>query len=209
MTTLSDSEILEFLREKKLVITNLPADNIQLGSVDLTLGKTVEVVTGDAPIDIEAISKEELKNRTEEVNIEDGYDLKPSEMVTGYSSEKIEMPSDLNGMIVNRNSLAKIGIDAEISQYINPGFSGHKIIVIKNISNRVIRIKAGVRICSLVLFRMGNSAIRSYVSRHDTSKIFNYINSKEMEVSLSKDSKKIDSSLADFMNERIDAMAGK
>ena len=61
MTTLSDSEILEFLREKKLVITNLPADNIQLGSVDLTLGKTVEVVTGDAPIDIEAISKEELK----------------------------------------------------------------------------------------------------------------------------------------------------
>ena len=56
---------------------------------------------------------------------------------------------------------------------------------------------------------MGNSAIRSYVSRHDTSKIFNYINSKEMEVSLSKDSKKIASSLADFMNERIDAMAGK
>ena len=209
MTTLSDSEILEFLREKKLVITNLPADNIQLGSVDLTLGETIEVVTGNEPIDISTISKDEIKQRTEEVNIKDGYELKPSEIVTGYSSEKIEMPSDLNGIIVNRNSLAKIGIDAAISQYINPGFAGHKIIVIKNISNRVIRIKSGIRICSLVLFRVGNSSIRSYYSRHDSSKIFNYINSKEMELDVSKDNRKIDSSLADFMNERIDAMAGK
>ena len=57
--------------------------------------------------------------------------------------------------ILNLDHLAMLGIDATISQYITPGFIGHKRIVIVNKSTQKIKIKPGITICTLVLLRMG------------------------------------------------------
>ena len=45
MSALSESEILEFIRSKELIVEGLTPSHIQLGSIDLTLGNTVDVLS--------------------------------------------------------------------------------------------------------------------------------------------------------------------
>ena len=206
MSALSESEILEFIRSKELIVEGLTPSHIQLGSIDLTLGNTVDVLSMpedfvfDCSLDVEDI----LDQHTKEVSIKDGYDLRPGEFVVGHSAEHIRMPKALNGIIVNRNSFARIGIDAGISQYINPGFEGNKIIVIKNNSPFTIKIKPGIRICSLILFRMGEESMREFSERHNTTKIVDFIKKQGSDSSFDlKDKKDVDTSLSDYMDMRI------
>ena len=133
MSTLSDKDIWNLIEKEELCISPLTPDNIQPGSIDLTLGSTIDVFDA-GKVDVN-ISKEDLKLRTKSVDITGGFDLNPGQFVTGHSAELIKMPNYLNGLILNRNSFARIGLHAEISQYINPGYEGNKIIVLSNISN--------------------------------------------------------------------------
>lgn len=207
MSSMSDRAIQEAIKSKELFIDPINFDNIQPGSIDLTLGSTIDVFRPTKAIDLGDIQKEELDSFTQKaVDITNGYDLQPGQFVKGHSKEIIKLPSYINGEILNRNSLVSIGLNAALSQYINPGFKGHKIIVIYNMSNQVIRIKSGIRICQLVLFKMDGDSIRSYEHRHDLSEMSNYIDELEASIKVD-DNKHIDTSLADFMNKRIDEIA--
>ena len=195
MSALSESEILEFIRSKELIVEGLTPSHIQLGSIDLTLGNTVDVLSmpEDFVFDCSLDVKDFLHQHTKE-----------GEFVVGHSAEHIRMPKALNGIIVNRNSFARIGIDAGISQYINPGFEGNKIIVIKNNSPFTIKIKPGIRICSLILFRMGEESMREFSERHNTTKIVDFIKKQGSDSSFDlKDKKDVDTSLSDYMDMRI------
>ncbi|MCI7252144.1 MAG: dCTP deaminase [Succinatimonas sp.] len=202
MSSLSDKDILELIRLGKLNISPLQVSNIQPGSIDLTLADSIEQFSFDKTIDLSELSKDDLKRSSKIISISDGYELKPGEFVTGHSSELISLPQDVNGLIMNRNSLAKVGLNAAISQYINPGFHGNKIIVIANMGATSIILKPGIRICTLVLFRMSSTSYRAYDQRHDTASIKDHMTGMSY-----TDSKHIDDSLSDFMNERIKELA--
>lgn len=88
-----------------------------------------------------------IENQFKTIDITDGYVLEPNDFVRGHSTETIKLPSFINGIIVNRNSLCSVGLDVSISQYINPSYQKNKIIVIRNISHNRIKIKSGIRIC--------------------------------------------------------------
>ena len=206
MTTLSDNQIIARL-QKDLVIKPLNENqfnrnHIQPGSIDLTLWTKLEVIKKSGLIDIENVSNKNIDDYIEQIDINDGYNLKPGETVTGYSAEYIEMPLNLNGAIFNRNSYAMIGIDAGISQYINPGFKGHKIIVIHNSSPNIVRLVPGIRICQLVLFSMGSNSTRSYEERHDIRAFGDSFDLAE-EIKKADSNKDLDNPLSDFMNKRI------
>ena len=111
-----------------MVIDPFIADNLQPGSIDLTLYKFIGVLDDSQPV-ILPVGKEDIERRTKVVDISTGYVLKAGSFVTGYSNEQIRLPSNINGIITNRNSLARIGLNAGISSYINPGFHGRKVIV--------------------------------------------------------------------------------
>ena len=206
MSSMSNRSIQQSIKNKELVIEPLYLDNIQPGSIDLTLGQTIDVLCPTKPIDIESIQKdpqEELQKLTQSIDITDGYDLQPSQLVKGYSKEKLKLPSYINGVIFNIDSLASIGLNAALSQYVNPSFNGHKSIVIYNMSNQVIRIKAGIRICKLVLFKMDENQVRSTDYHLDLNELSSYID--ELEATRTDDnSRNLDTSIADFMNKRID-----
>ena len=172
MPSLSDRAILDLITEKKLSLSPLIMDNIQPGSIDLTLGDKIHIFNGTGPIRLASMQKDDIKRGMEEVSLgslEDGYPLEPGAFVTGHSAELIKLPPDVNGLIMNRNSYAEIGLDAAISQYINPGFHGNKIIVIANRGARTLYLTSGLRVCTLVLFRMERPSIRSYDGRHDVT----------------------------------------
>ena len=207
MTTLSDKNIKELINLGQLKIEPLIKDNIQPGSIDLTLGDEIDVFNFDGLVDIEAFpNTKAIKECFTSVNITNGFTLNPNQSVTGHSKEFLKLPQDINGLILNRNSLAMIGINAAISQYINPGFSGNKIIVLSNISSRPINIKAGLRICTLVLFKMGSESIRSYQNRHNEDCLKNLFTGYDT-AKIKRENKNIDTSIADYMNMRIAELA--
>lgn len=155
MLTLSKLMINNYLNLELLKFDPLIKENIRPWSIDLTLGNTLTICkSNNAVLDVE-----EFKSIDDEkfdiLNIEDGYILSPGETVTGFSKESIKLPQNINGLILNLDHLAMLGIDATISQYITPGFIGHKRIVIVNKSTQKIKIKPGITICTLVLLRMG------------------------------------------------------
>ncbi len=205
MPSLSDTEIAEARAKGLLVIDPFIADNLQPGSIDLTLYKFIEVLDDSQPV-ILPVGKEDIERRTKVVDISTGYVLKAGSFVTGYSNEQIRLPSNINGIITNRNSLARIGLNAGISSYINPGFHGRKVIVIKNESRADITIKAGLRICQLVLFHLGSETLRSYDNRHNEAEILSKL--KEKGNGSARRTPGIDDSLSDFLNKRIAQMAG-
>ncbi len=212
MSSLSDRVILDLITERKLSISPLVLDNIQPGSIDLTLGDKIQVFKG-GDLHLDALRKEDIKQGMEEVSLsgcEDGYPLGPGEFITGHSAELIHLPQDVNGLIMNRNSYAEIGLDAAISQYINPGFHGNKIIVIANRGARTLYLTKGLRVCTLVLFRMERQSIRTYDGRHDVDKLKGAMQRmNDMHVRYEAVKENADNDLADFMNEQIREIAAK
>lgn len=209
MTALNDKAIIKMFEKGDLKIDPFTPDNVQLGSIDLTLWNYIDVFDSIEEIDILNITKDRLNLEKETIEITEGYSLKPGEFITGYSKEVITLPHYVNGIIANRNSLAKIGLNANISNYINPGFHGRKIIVIQNISKRIIKIHPGVRICQLVLFKMEGESLRTFNKRHDQEDILSFIktlNIKNQSLVL-KNHPDIDNSLSEFMNEQIRKIA--
>ena len=206
MFSMSNKTIREAIKNKDLLIDPLNSDSINGGSIDLTLGSTIDVFCPTKEIDLESIQKgaqDELQKLTQTIDITEGYDLQPGQLVKGYSKENIRLPSYINGVIFNIDSLSSIGLNATLSQYVNPGFNGHKTIVISNMSNQVIKIKAGIRICKLVLFMMDDNQISSKDHRLDLNEISSYIDELET-TSTDDNSRNLDTSIADFMNKRID-----
>ena len=199
MPTLNDREIFEAHKNGELTIEPWNGANVQPGSIDLTLGDEIDVFDCPKKIDLGSDLKDTLKNytKTEKTG---GYELSPGEYVVGHSAEYIRLPLYINGAIFNRNSLARIGLDAGISQYINPGYHGNKIIVLRNHGTQTITLKSGIRICQLVLFRMGSESARSFDSRHDLDLI--------KEIAGEADNSGYDNSISAFMSKRIAEIAG-
>lgn len=205
MSSLNDKEIFDLIEKKQLSITPLDPNNIQSGSIDLTLGSTVDhwECSQDETLDLTLDNNEQfIENQFKTIDITDGYVLEPNDFVRGHSAETIKLPSFINGIIVNRNSLCSVGLDVSISQYINPSYQKNKIIVIRNISHNRIKIKSGIRICQLILFRMQGDSIRNYANRHSIDSLKDFIDIKSAQVN-----KNIDNSLSDFMEKRIEEIA--
>lgn len=205
MAALSDSQILDLIHAQQLQIEPLIADNVQPASVDLTLHKTISLLRpDDEPIDSKSI-KADKDSLFEELEIPaDGYILQPMGYVIGHSSEFIALPQNVNGVILNRNSLAQIGIDVTPSAYINPGFSGRKTILIHNFGRRSVILHKGMRICQLVLFALGAASLRSYDDRHKESHIIDYARScVGSDVLIEGSSHNLDNSLSKILDNML------
>ena len=119
MSSLSNKSIQKAINNKDLVIDPFNFDSIKSDSIDLTLGSTIDVFCTTKAIDLESIQKDaqdELQKLTQKIDITEGYDLQPGQLVKGYSKENIKLPSYINGVIFNIDSLVSIGLNAAISQ---------------------------------------------------------------------------------------------
>lgn len=205
MSSLSDKEIFDLIEKKQLSISPLDPNNVQPGSIDLTLGSTVDhwECAPDEILDLTLDdNKQFLDDHFRTIDITDGYVLEPNDFVRGHSAETIKLPSFINGIIVNRNSLCSVGLDVSISQYINPAYKKNKIIVIRNISRNKIKIKSGLRICQLILFRMQTESIRDYSNRHSLDALKEFI-----DLQRDQTNGNVDNSLSEFMEKRINEIA--
>lgn len=204
MSAFSDRDFLSsILRERLFSIEPLNLENLQPGSIDLTLHETLFELTGSEPITADTC-KEQLKECSHEVHIPDeGYALKPGQILIGYSSEEITLSTFVSGILCNRNSLSSLGLDATMSAYICPGFKGRKSLVIRNCGSFPIILKSHMPICQLIIFKLNSPALRSCKNIHNTDILHEHASKEITNAKYETKRSKHGEGLTDFFNYRL------
>ncbi len=158
---LTKKEILKLINQKKLKFTPFDKKAVGPASVDLTLDNKIRVFKDNIP-GIDISKKLNYSKHTKIVNISKGFSLKPGQLVLGITKEKVNMPSNICGWLQSRSRFARIGLMSHITApFITPGVNNKQVLEIYNAANHDIILKAGVKICQLILQECkGNATYR-------------------------------------------------
>ena len=168
---LSAGEIREAITSGTLLIAPFDGGNLQPASIDLTLGNQSQIQSTEpilgVKIDPENVDVARLlQNYTEDVDISAGrpsLELTPRQFVLGMTAETVGLPFDLAGRVEGRSRLARLGVGVHITApKIDPGFRNRITLEIFNLGPWTIELTAGMRICSLLVERLGRPAESGY-----------------------------------------------
>jgi len=156
---LAKPEILKQVRNGRIRIEPYDEQAIGPASIDLTLDNKLRVFNTDQHITQADI---DYRTLTDLVDIGEGYLLKPGELVLGITREKITLPDDLCGWLNSRSRFARIGLMSHIAApFLAPGISNKQILEIYNAGRNKIWLRAGMRICHVVLQQCLGAAVYS------------------------------------------------
>ncbi|MBS3122143.1 dCTP deaminase [Candidatus Woesearchaeota archaeon] len=147
---LTQKEILKEISKGRVKIEPFDKSLIGPASIDLTLSNKIRIFNNEG----HALVNEDVDYTkiTKIIDINEGYILKPQELVLGITKEKITLPDNICGWLNSRSRFARIGLMSHISApFICPGVSNHQILEIFNASQHKIKLMPDVKICQLVL----------------------------------------------------------
>lgn len=159
MSVLTRDAILAEMKAGRLVIDPFAEDQLGAASVDLTLGDEIRVIDpGSEPIDVR--NEADYRDHTTVHRLDDPYVLEPGCTIHGITRERITLPPDLCGLLEGRSRFARLGLMIHVtSAFVQPGVSNRQVLEMSNVSNRRLRIHAGVRLCQIVLLRTDGRAV--------------------------------------------------
>lgn len=148
---LTKDEILKEIKKGRIKIEPFTEDAVGPASIDLHLSNEFRIFKKNLkPIEINEDA--DYKNLTKLVK--GTITIQPGEFVHGLTEEKITLPEDIFGMLGGRSRFARLGLLIHATaSFIQPGISNKQVLEIKNISPTPLILKAGVRICQLVLVK--------------------------------------------------------
>ncbi|MEJ9233080.1 dCTP deaminase [Peribacillus butanolivorans] len=142
----SSKTILKKIKEKELIIEPITPSQLQPASIDLRIGNhflTIdEYSTPLISLDKPAIYKEIYK---------DHIIIPPQAFVLGTTIEVIKLPNNMTAFVEGRSSIGRLGLFIQNAGWVDPGFEGHITLELYNANRVPIELKAGRRICQLVL----------------------------------------------------------
>jgi dCTP deaminase len=158
MSVLTRQAILEELESGRLKIEPFALDQLGAASIDLTLGDEIRVIeAGNGPIDLSEDA--DYRDHTRLCPLDQPYVLEPGCTIHGITRERIHLPCNLSGFLEGRSRFARLGLMIHVtSAFVQPGVSNRQVLEMSNVSNRPLRIHAGVRLCQLVLMRTEGEA---------------------------------------------------
>ena len=139
---------IEELMKKNKLIKKGNLENIHSSSYDLTTSKYILRFKNENKV-IELTNQKKINNMYEQVNISDGYHLKPGECVLIPLEDYFNMPDDICGSIRGRTTYNRLGIFTTV-QHINPGYKGKLNITIINNSPNTYEIHPNIQIAQVV-----------------------------------------------------------
>ena len=143
---LGKEEILNEIKRGNLKIEPFNANNINGSSIDLTLDNKFRIFYRDIEGD-DYRKYSRLTNKNE-------ITLEPGDFILGITKEKITL-KNLCGWLQGRSTYARIGLGIHVTaNFIHPGVSNRQVLEIKNLNNYKMRIKAGMKICQLIIERV-------------------------------------------------------
>ncbi len=162
---LSDGGIRSYLSRGLLKVNPLNENQIRENGIDLTIGfqyarfkRTSEVLDVTKEVDLSKYYNIGYMD-------EEGIVIEPYEHVLLHTTEYIEMPPDLVGLVNLKSSFARLGL------YIPPtvvdaGFKGEIVIEVIG-SSFPVRVRPGVPFIHLIFLRTDSPVVRDYsVSGH-------------------------------------------
>lgn len=165
---LSDRDIKEYIRKKKLIIKPKPSpEQIQPAWIDLTLNNEFMIFKRT---EVPYIDPKNPEDYTKKIKVKNGkpFIIHPGEFVLGGVKEYIRFPEDLAGAVDGRSSLGRLGILTHVtSTFINPGWEGRLVLEINNIGKMPVALYPGMRICKVVFFKLSSPAEVPYYARKD------------------------------------------
>jgi dCTP deaminase len=159
MAVLTRDAILAELNSGRLVIAPFSVDQLGAASIDLTLGHEIRVID-DGPHPIDLVDEADYRDHTRVQRLDRPYVLDPGRTIHGITREQITLPCDLCGFLEGRSRFARLGLMIHVtSAFVQPGVSNRQVLEMSNVSNRPLRIHAGVRLCQIVLLRTEGDAV--------------------------------------------------
>ena len=159
MAVLTRDAILDELRQGRLRIDPLEADQVGPASIDLTLGDTIRVIEpGAVPIPI--LDATDFRDHTATRSLATPFVLAPGGTVHGITVERISLPDDLCGFLEGRSRFARLGLMIHVtSAFVQPGVNNRQVLEISNVAGYPLELHPGVRLCQIVLMRTEGHAV--------------------------------------------------
>jgi len=86
----------------------------------------------------------------------DILNINPNEHFLIQSLENITLPSDIMAVVYPRSSTNRRGVTVDLTGIVDPGYSGHLMIPVSNLTNKTIEFLPGERIAQIVFQRVEN-----------------------------------------------------
>ena len=148
---LSYATIKKYL-SKNILIENANNQNIHASSYDVTLDKYILTFKKQKG-SISLIDGQDLNNMYEEVNISEGYTLKPGETILVVLEDSFNIPDNICGEIRGRTSFNRLGITIPV-QHLNPGFKGKLNLTLTNNSTNSYTITPKIQIAQVIFEKL-------------------------------------------------------
>jgi len=151
--------ILREIAAGRVVVEPLVPDQIGPASIDLHLGDEIRVMEGGP--DVVAVTEDTDYRAITRVRALDGpYLLRPGETIHGITRERIRLPGDIAGWLEGRSRYARLGLMIHVTAgFVAPGVASRQVLEMSNVAGRPLAIRAGVRVCQIVLQRCEGSAV--------------------------------------------------
>lgn len=158
---LSSRTIRELLGKGKLVVKPLEDQQIQPASIDLRLASEFLTVDTKKSMYLHVDKKAEYKKfNSDEIVIQ------PKSFILARTAEYVEIPEDHTAFIEGRSSIGRLGLFIENAGWIDPGFKGTLTLELFNANDVPIRIKAGTRICQMVIVELTDKPEKTYSGKY-------------------------------------------
>ena len=151
--------ILREIAAGRIVVEPLVPDQIGPASIDLHLGDEIRVMEGGP--DVVSVTEDTDYRAITRVRALDGpYLLRPGETIHAITRERLQLPPDIGGWLEGRSRYARLGLMIHVtSGFIAPGVRSRQVLEMSNVAGRPLAIRAGVRVCQIVLQRCEGSAV--------------------------------------------------
>lgn len=164
---LTRDKILNEIKEKRISITPFSSKNIGPASIDLTLSNEFRIFLEDKKVNIDEKADYKKSSKLVKTN---SLVLKPGDFVLGITKEKISLPNDICGKLTGRSRFARLGLAVHITAtFMQPGINNRQVLEIKNAGNHDLVLKAGVKVCQLIIERTEGKA--KYKGRFKSQKL--------------------------------------
>jgi dCTP deaminase len=90
--------------------------------------------------------------------------LDPNQFKIASTLEVVSIPLYLAGRIEGKSTIARDGLLIHAAGWIDPGFSGQLTLELKNLSDKTIQLKQGMKIGQIAFFMLDRPAERGYGS---------------------------------------------
>ncbi|MCA9253662.1 MAG: dCTP deaminase [Phycisphaerales bacterium] len=163
---LSDVSIRRYLQSGRLRVFPLADDSIRPASICLHLGPTVLVpASTDTPIDpSDAATYPSTESRN--IDVAHGFTMPRSHFLLASTVESVGLSNEIAGCVMNISGLARLGVNVAMATHVSPGFGESDprplTLEIYNVGAAPVTIRAGMRICHLVVSSVEPAASIGY-----------------------------------------------